>query len=166
MEIVIKNRISHSTITKSGTRSNQLNKVLEAISAIYQDKDSGYIPSIINSNTEPTQDYFLSNHSIKQRLTSEHYVEQGITNPIIGLDVPSGNNPINPAMVENTPSFNSNPQDQQHIKYNHELIMKSQEWDEHIINKKTGMEIILDLCDEEINEEIAINLSCREIIKT
>ena len=120
MEKLTKNRISHLTITNIGARSTQLNKVLEAISAIYQDKDYDYILDIICSNTKPTQEYFLSNHSIKRRRTSKYYVEQGIADPIIGLDVTSANSPIGPEMVENTPILNSNPEDQQLINYNHD----------------------------------------------
>ena len=106
---VIKNHISHLTITKSRAQSNQLNKVLKGIFTIYQDKNYDYIPDIISSNTKPTQDYFLSDHLIKQRHISKHYVEQGIVDPIIGLNVPSGNSPIDPEMVENTPSSNQIP---------------------------------------------------------
>ena len=111
VERVIKNRFPYLSITESRAWSNQLNKVLKEISAIYQDKDYDYILDIISSNTKPTQDYFLSNHSIKRRHTSKHYIEQGNANPIIGLDVPTGNSPIDPEMVEHTPIFNSNPQD-------------------------------------------------------
>ena len=53
-----KNRIFHLSITKGGARSTQLNKVLEVISAICQDKHHDYIPAIIRSNTKPTQEYF------------------------------------------------------------------------------------------------------------
>ena len=108
----------------------------------------------------------MSNHSIKQRHTSKHYVKQRITDPIIGLDVSSGNSPIDPAMVENTPIANSNPQDQQRIKYNHVSIVKSQEWDKHISNNKTVMKFILDLCDEGTKVEIAVNSSCGKNMKT
>ena len=165
MERVIKSSISHLTITKNRARSNQLNKVLKAISAIYQDKDYAYIPDIIHSNIKPTQDYFLSEYLIKRQHTPKHYVKQGITNPFIGLDMPSSNSPINPAMVENTLIFNSNPQDQQCINYNHESIVKSQEWDEYIANKKTVMKFIFDLCDEEAKPEIPVNSSCKGNMK-
>ena len=117
LERVIKNFIFHLTIIKSGARFNQLNKVLKAISTIYQDKDYDYIPDIISSNTKPIQDYFLSDHLINWPHTFKHYVKQIIVDPIIRLDVPSGNIPTNPEMVENTPIYNSNPQDQQHINY-------------------------------------------------
>ena len=162
MERITKNHISHPTITKSRARSNQLNRILEAISAICQDKDYDCIPNIISSNTEPTQDCFLSNYLIKLQLTSKHCVEQGIVDPIIGLEASSGNSPIDHDMVENTPIFNSNPKDQQRINYNHELIVNSQEWDKYIANKKIVMEIIFDLCDEETKIEIAINSSYKE----
>ena len=84
---------------------------------------------------------------IKRQHTSKHYVKLGFVDPIIGLDVPSDNSPIDPNMVENTPIFSLNPQDQQHLDYNHELTVKSQEWDELIANKKSVMKIILDQCD-------------------
>ena len=121
---------------------------------------------IVSSNTKPTQEYFVFDHLIKRQHTSKHYVEQGIVNPIIGLGVPSGNSPINPEMIKNTPIFNSNPQDQQCLNYNHDSIVKSQEWDELIVNKKSMMKIILDLCNEETKVEIAINLSYKENMKT
>ena len=80
--------------------------------------------------------------------------------------MPSGNSPVDPEMVENTPIFNSNPQDQQYINYNHKLTVKFQEWDEYIANKKTMMKIILDLCDEETKVETTINSSYKKNMKT
>ena len=113
----------------------------------------------------------MSDHSTKSQHTSEHYVKLGFVDPIIGLDVPSGNSILNPEMVENTLIFNSNPQDQQHINYNHELMVKSQEWDEYIANKKTVMKIILDPCDEDTRAEVSLgspyedNMKAGELIK-
>ena len=101
-----KNLISHLSITKGRAQSTQLNKVLKAIFAIYQDEHYDYIPDIISSNTKPTQEYFLSDHSIKRQHTSEYYVKLGFVNPIIRLYVSSGNSPIEPEMIENTPIFN------------------------------------------------------------
>ena len=51
-----KNRISHLSITKGGAWFTQLNKILEAISTIYQDKQYDYIPDTISFNTKPTQE--------------------------------------------------------------------------------------------------------------
>ena len=162
----IKNCISHLTITKGGARSTQLNKVLGEISPICQDHHYAYIFDIISSNTKPTQEYFLSDHLIKRRHTSEHYVKQRVVDPIIGLDVPSGSSLIDPEMVENTLIFNLNPQDQQRLGYNHESILKSQEYDKLIANKKSVMKIIHDLCNEETKAEIVINSSYKDNIKT
>ena len=89
------NRISHLSITKDGPQSNQLTKILEAIPYLCQDKHYDYISDIISTNTEPTQEYFLSNHSINRRRSSKHHVKLGVVDYIIGLDMPSGNSPIN-----------------------------------------------------------------------
>ena len=108
---ITKNCIFHLSITKSGPQLIQLNKFLEEISTIYQDKHHDYIPDIISSNTKLTQAYFLSNHPIKRWHSSKHHIKLGLVDPIIGLDVSSGNSPIDPEMVENTPIFNLNPQE-------------------------------------------------------
>ena len=76
------------------------------------------------------------------------------------------NSPIDPEIKENTLIFNLNPQDQQRLNYNHELIVKSQEWDKLIANKKYVIKIILDLCNEETKADIAINLSYKKNMKT
>ena len=62
-------------------------------------------------------------------------------------------------MVENTPTFNPNPQDQQRLDYSQELIGKSQDWDELIANKKSVMKIILDQQNEDTRAEIVLNSS-------
>ena len=103
---------------------------------------------------------------IKRRHTSKQYVKLGLVNPIIGLDDPSDNSPIEPEMVENTPIFNSNPQDQQRLDYNHESNVKSQEWDKLITNKKSDMKIILDQCDELTKAEINMDLSYKDNMNT
>ena len=54
------NRISHLSITKDGPRSIQLTNILKAIPYICQDKHYDYISDIISTNTESTQEYFLS----------------------------------------------------------------------------------------------------------
>ena len=172
MEILTKNRISHLSITKDGPQSIQLNKVLKAISAICQYKHYDDIPDIISSNTKPTQEYFFSNHPIKRQHTSEHHVKLGFVNPIIELDVWSSNSPIDLEMVENTPIFNSNPQEQhQCLDYNQESNVKSQEWDDLLANKKSIMKIILGQCDEDTRARIALdssdeyNMKIGELIK-
>ena len=125
MEKLTINLISCLSITKCRPWSIQLNKVLKAISVICQDKHYDYIPDIINSNTKQTQEYFLSDHPIERRHSSEHHVKLGFVNPIIGLDVLSGNSPINPEMVESTPIFNLYPQKQHRLNYNQESNVKS-----------------------------------------
>ena len=104
------NCISHLSITNDRPRSIQLTKILKAIPYLCQDKHYDYTSDIISTNTEPTQEDFLSNHLIKRQHPSKHHVKPGVVDPIIGLNVPSGNIPINPEMVENTCIFNSNPQ--------------------------------------------------------
>ena len=85
--------------------------------------------------------------------------------PIIGLDVPSSNSPIDPEMVENYLILNSNPQDQQRLDYNHELNVKSQECDELIAIKKYVMEIILERCNADTSVEIALESSYKDNMK-
>ena len=163
---LIKNHISHLSITKGGARSTQLNKVLEAIATICQDKHYDYIPDIISSNTKPTQEYFLSNHLIKRRHTSKHYVKLGLVDLILGLNVSSGIIPIKLEMVENVPIFNSNPQDQQCLDYNHESIVKSQEWYKLIANKQSMIKIILHQRNKETKTKIVIDSSYEDNMKT
>ena len=100
------NHISHISITKDGPRSNQLTKILEAIPYLCKIKHYDYISDIISTNTEPTQEYFLSYHSIKRQRPSKHHAELGVVNHFIGLDMPSGNSPTNSDMVESTPISN------------------------------------------------------------
>ena len=83
------NRISQLLITKDGPRSIQFMKILEAIPLLYQDHHYDYISDIIITNIEPTQEKFLSDILIKRQ--PKQHVKPGIVNPIIGLDVPSGN---------------------------------------------------------------------------
>ena len=78
-------------------------------------KHYDYILNIISTNAKPTQANSLSNHPIKRLHSSKHHAKLGFVEPIIGLDVPSGNSPINPEMVENTSIFNSNPQEQHRL---------------------------------------------------
>ena len=80
--------------------------------------------------------------------------------------MPSGNSLLNPEMVEDTPIFNSSPQDQKLLEYKYEPIVKFQEWDELIANKKSVIKIIFDLCNEETKAEIAINSSYKDNMKT
>ena len=103
------NCISHLSITKDGPRSNQLTKILEVIPYLCQDKHYDYISDIISTNTEPTQEYFLSDYLIKRRRLSKHHVKLGVVDHIIGLDVPYGNSLINSDMIEDTPISNPYP---------------------------------------------------------
>ena len=74
-------------------------------------------------------------------------------------------------MVDNTPIFNSNPQEQHRLDYNQESNAKYQERDKLIANKKLVMKIILDQCDEDTKVEITLgpsyedNLKAGELIK-
>ena len=142
------NRISHLSVTKDGPRSIQLTKILEAIPFLCQDNHYDYISDIISTNIEPTQEEFLLDHSIKRQCASKHYVKLGVVDPIIGLDVLSGNSPINSEMVEMTPISNTNPQVVHHSERNEGLSSRSHEWDKYIADKKSIMEVILSQCDE------------------
>ena len=112
------NRVSHLSITKDGPRSIQLTKILETIPYLCQDKHYDYISDIISANIEPTQEDFLSNHSIKRRHSSKHHVKLGVVDPIIGLNMPSDNIPINFGIVEYTPISSTNPQVPHHFDCN------------------------------------------------
>ena len=112
------NLISHLSITKDGPRSIQLTKILETIPYLCQDKHYDYISDIISANIEPTQEDFLSNHSIKRRHSSKHHVKLGVVDPIIGLNMPSDNIPINFGIVEYTPISSTNPQVPHHFDCN------------------------------------------------
>ena len=108
------NHISQLSITKDGPQSIQLTKILEAIPSLCQYHHYDYISDIISTNIEPTQEEFLSDLSIKRQRPPKHHVKPGIVDPIIGLDVPSGNVPIKSEMVEMTPISNTNPQVSHH----------------------------------------------------
>ena len=96
------NRISHLSVTKDGPQSIQLTKILKAISFLCQSKHYDYISGIISTNTELTQEYFLSDHSIKRRRPYKHHAKLGVVDHFIGLDMPSGNSQTNSDMVEST----------------------------------------------------------------
>ena len=142
------NCISHLTITKDGPRSNQLTKIFEAIPYLCQGKHYDYICDIISTNTEPTQKEFFSDYSAKRRHPSKHHAKIGVINHFIGLDVPSGNSPINSDMVESTLISNLNPQVQHHPDHNQGLFTRSHEWNRLIADKKSVMKLILDQCDK------------------
>ena len=103
------NCIFHISITKDGPWPNQLTKILEAIPYLCQDKHYDNISDIISTNTEPTQEHFLSDHLIKRQSSFKHHVKLTVVNNIIGLDVPSGNSPINSETVEDTLISNTSP---------------------------------------------------------
>ena len=165
VEKLTSNCISHLLITNNGPRSNQLKKVLKAIPYLCQHKHYDYISDIVSTNTEPTQEYFLSNHPIKRRHSFKHHVKLGVVDPIIGLDVPFGNSPTNSEVVENTPISNLYPRVQHRLNYNLELTTKSYEWDKLISKKKSVMERILDRCDEDTRAEIALDSSYEDNLK-
>ena len=136
------NCISLLSITKDKPRSIQLTKILGVVPFLCQDNHYDYISDIISTNIEPTKEEFSSNHSIKRRRPSKHHVKSGVVNPIIGLDVPSGNIPINSKMVEATPISNTNPQALHHSDRSEGSSSRSHKWDKHIADKKSIMEVI------------------------
>ena len=121
------NRISHLSITNDGPGYIQLTKILKAILYLFQGKYYDYISDIISTNTEPTKEYFLSNHLIKKRRLSKHHGKLGVANHFIGLDVPSSNSPTNSDMVEITPISNLYLQVPHHPNHNQGLFTRSHE---------------------------------------
>ena len=105
----IDNHISQLSITKDGPRSIQLTKILEVIPLFCQYHHYDYISDIISTNIEPTQEKFLSDLSTKRQRPPKHHVKPGIIDPIIGLDVPSGNVLTKSETVDITPISNTNP---------------------------------------------------------
>ena len=83
-------------------------------------------------------------------------MKPGVINPIIGIDVPSANSPIDSEMEENNPILKSNFQEQTRLNHDQELNATSQKWDRLITDKKSIMKIILDQCNEDTRVEIAI----------
>ena len=140
----IDNCISQLSITKDGPWSIQLTKILQAIPLLCQHHHYDYISGIISTNTEPTQEHFLSDHSIKRRRSSKHHVKLWDVDHIIGLDVPSGNSPINSKIVEVTPISNPYSQVHYHSDHNQGLFMRYHEWNKLIADKESVMELILD----------------------
>ena len=63
----------------------------------------------------------------------------GSVDPIIELDVPSDNSPIDSEMVETTPILNLNPQEESRLNYNKKLNMKSQKWNKLLPKKKSAI---------------------------
>ena len=153
------NHISHLSITKDGPWSIQLTKILEALPFLYQDNHYDYISDIISTNIEPTQEELLLDHLIKRRRPSKHHVKPGAVDPMIRLDVSSGNIPINSKMVEDTPISNMNPQALHHSDCSEVLSSSSHEWGKHIADKKSIMEFILIRCDETTREEMTLGQS-------
>ena len=121
------NGISHLSITKDRSQSSQLTKILEAILYLCQDKNYDYISDIISINTEPTQEYFVSDHSIKRQHSSKHHVKLGVVDHNIGLDVLSGNSLIDSEKIEDTPISNPYPQVHHQSDYNQGLSTRSHE---------------------------------------
>ena len=155
------NRISQLSITKDGPRSIQLTKILESIPLICQYHHYDYISDIISTNIEPTQEEFLSDLSIKRQSLPKHHVKLGIVDPIIGLDLPSGNVLIKFEMVEMTPISNTNPQVSHHSIRSEGTSSRSHEWDKHIVDKKSIMTFILSQCDETSGGEMTLGQSPR-----
>ena len=89
----------------------------------------------------------------------------GVINHTIGLDVPSGNSPINSEMVEDTPISNLSPQVHHRPDYNQESSTRSHEWDKLIADKKSIVEITLDQCDKATRAEITLGPSYEDDLK-
>ena len=153
------NCISQLSITEGGPWSIQPTKILEAIPRLCQDHHYDYISDIISTNIEPTQEEFLSDLLIKRQRPSKHHMKPGIVDPIIGLDMPSGNVPIKSKMVEMTPISNTNPQVSHHSVRSKEISSRSHEWDKHIADKKSIMALILSRCDETTRGEMTLGPS-------
>ena len=150
------NCISQLSITKDRPWSIKLTKILEAIPLLCQEHHYDYISDTISTNIEPTQEKFLSDLSIKRQHPLKHHVKPGIIDPIIGLDVPSGNVPIKPKMVEMTPISNINPQTSHYSVRSEGTSSRSHEWDKHIADKKSIMALILRRCDETTREKMTL----------
>ena len=80
-------------------------------------------------------------------------------------NVLSGNSPIDSEMVENTPIFKSNLQEQTRLNHDQESNANSQKWDKLITNKKSVIKIILDQCDKNTRVEITLNSSYEDNMK-
>ena len=83
----------------------------------------------------------------------------GVVDPIIRLNVPSGNHPTNSEVVEYTSISKTNPQVPHHSDHNEGLFLRSHELDILIADKKSIMELILNRCDEATREEITLGKS-------
>ena len=98
-------------------------------------------------------------------------MKAGSVDQITGLDVPSGNSPIDIEMVETTPIFNPIFKEQSCLSYDDESKMRMQKWNKRIADKKSVINIILNRCDEDTRAEIAlgfsyeVNLEAGELIK-
>ena len=121
------NRIFRLSITKDGPWSIQLPNILKAIPYPCQDKYYNYVADIISTNAEPTEEYFLFDHSIKKRGPFKHHGKPEVADHFIGLDVPSGNSPTNSDMVEITSISNPYPHVPHHPDHNQGLFTRSRE---------------------------------------
>ena len=153
------NRISQLSITKDGPWSVQLTKIFEAIPLFCQDYHYDDISDINRTNIEPTQEEFLSDHSIKRQRPPKHHVKPRVVDPIIKLDMPSGNIPINSKMVQMTPISNTNPQVSHHSNRSEGTSSRFHEWDKYIADKKSIMVLILSQCDETTRGELTLGQS-------
>ena len=131
-----------------------------------QDNHYDYIFGIISTNIEPTQEEFLSDYLIKRRRPSKHHVKPRVVDFIIGLDVPSGNIPINSEMVEIAPISNTNPQALHHYDRNEGLSSRSHKWDKHIADKESIMELILSQCYGTTRGEMTLGQSPEHDVMT
>ena len=83
----------------------------------------------------------------------------GSVDPILGLDVPSGASPTCTEMVEKSPIFDSNLQEQVLLDYGQALKLKLQELGKIIADKKALMTIIFKQCNNVTKTKIALGAS-------
>ena len=147
------------TIAKSGHQSTQCKKIPDALPGFCKDKNYKYIDGIISTNTELTEAYFLPAYPVKTQRSSMHHLNLEFVDPIVGLDVLSSASPTCAEMVEKSPIFNSNLQEQVLSDYDQQSKLKLQEWDKLIANKKSLITIISQQCHNITRTEIALGAS-------
>ena len=69
-------------------------------------------------------------------------------------------------MIEMTPISNTNPQTLHHSDHSKGLSLRSHEWNEHIADKKSIMELILSQCDKTTREEMTLGQSPKYDVMT
>ena len=104
--------LSKLTITKSGHRATQFKKIIGALPIFCADKNYRYIDDIICTNTKLTKANFVPSYLVITQWLSMYHVNLGSVNPIVGLNIPSGARPTCTEMIEKSPIFYPNFQEQ------------------------------------------------------